>query len=110
MNFSGQEQPTGEAYFSGSAFFFASCVKVHGGTTPFIRGRRRSTARLVVQIEEHWREGMAAWAAVLDATLHRTRPIMFIAAAVECLEDAERRERQRERRRLRVSAQRWKRS
>jgi len=41
----------------------------------------RNSVILVVQIEEHRRAGMAAWAAVLDATMHRTRPIMLTAAA-----------------------------
>jgi multidrug efflux pump subunit AcrB len=41
----------------------------------------RNSVILVVQIEEHRREGMATWAAVLDATMHRTRPIMLTAAA-----------------------------
>ncbi len=41
----------------------------------------RNSVILVVQIEEHRREGMAAWVAVLDATMHRTRPIMLTAAA-----------------------------
>ena len=41
----------------------------------------RNSVILIVQIEEHRREGMATWAAVLDATMHRTRPIMLTAAA-----------------------------
>jgi len=41
----------------------------------------RNSVILVVQIEEHRCDGMAAWAAVLDATMHRTRPIMLTAAA-----------------------------
>ena len=41
----------------------------------------RNSVILVVQIEKHRREGMATWAAVLDATTHRTRPIMLTAAA-----------------------------
>lgn len=41
----------------------------------------RNSVILIVQIEEHRREGMGTWEAVLDATLHRTRPIMLTAAA-----------------------------
>jgi multidrug efflux pump subunit AcrB len=41
----------------------------------------RNSVILIVQIEEHRRDGMGAWEAVLDATLHRTRPIMLTAAA-----------------------------
>jgi multidrug efflux pump subunit AcrB len=41
----------------------------------------RNSVILIVQIEEHRREGMATWDAVLDATMHRTRPIMLTAAA-----------------------------
>ncbi|EIM29444.1 efflux RND transporter permease subunit [Microvirga lotononidis] len=41
----------------------------------------RNSVILVVQIEEHRREGWDAWEAVVDATLHRTRPILLTAAA-----------------------------
>ena len=41
----------------------------------------RNSVILVVQIEEHRRDGMGAWESVLDATRHRTRPIMLTAAA-----------------------------
>jgi multidrug efflux pump subunit AcrB len=41
----------------------------------------RNSVILVVQIEEHRRDGWNAWDAVLDATQHRTRPIMLTAAA-----------------------------
>ena len=41
----------------------------------------RNSVILIVQIEEHRREGMGTWEAVLDATMHRTRPIMLTAAA-----------------------------
>ena len=41
----------------------------------------RNSVILIVQIEEHRRDGMGTWEAVLDATLHRTRPIMLTAAA-----------------------------
>ena len=41
----------------------------------------RNSVILIVQIEEHRSEGMGTWEAVLDATMHRTRPIMLTAAA-----------------------------
>ena len=41
----------------------------------------RNSVILIVQIEEHQRDGMGPWDAVLDATIHRTRPIMLTAAA-----------------------------
>ena len=41
----------------------------------------RNSVILIVQIEEHRRDGMGTWEAVLDATMHRTRPIMLTAAA-----------------------------
>jgi multidrug efflux pump subunit AcrB len=41
----------------------------------------RNSVILIVQIEEHRRNGMGTWEAVLDATMHRTRPIMLTAAA-----------------------------
>ena len=41
----------------------------------------RNSVILIVQIEEHRRDGMGPWDAVLDATIHRTRPIMLTAAA-----------------------------
>ena len=41
----------------------------------------RNSVILVVQIEQHRRDGWNAWDAVLDATQHRTRPILLTAAA-----------------------------
>ena len=41
----------------------------------------RNSVILVVQIETLRREGLEAWAAVLEATEHRMRPIMLTAAA-----------------------------
>jgi len=41
----------------------------------------RNSVILIVQIEEHQRDGMGSWNAILDATIHRTRPIMLTAAA-----------------------------
>ena len=41
----------------------------------------RNSVILVVQIEEHRRDGMEAWEAVRESTRHRTRPIMLTAAA-----------------------------
>lgn len=41
----------------------------------------RNSVILVVQIDEHLREGWDAWEAVVDATMHRTRPILLTAAA-----------------------------
>lgn len=41
----------------------------------------RNSVILVVQIEDHRREGWDAWDAVVDATMHRTRPILLTAAA-----------------------------
>ena len=42
----------------------------------------RNSVILVVQIEEHLRqEGWEPWDAVVDATMHRTRPILLTAAA-----------------------------
>jgi multidrug efflux pump subunit AcrB len=41
----------------------------------------RNSVILIVQIEEHRSEGMGAWEAVLESTMHRTRPIMLTAAA-----------------------------
>jgi multidrug efflux pump subunit AcrB len=41
----------------------------------------RNAVILIVQIEDHRRDGMDAWASVLDATQHRTRPILLTAAA-----------------------------
>ncbi|BCH21574.1 efflux RND transporter permease subunit [Mesorhizobium sp. L-8-3] len=41
----------------------------------------RNSVILVVQIEDHRREGWDAWEAVVDATMHRTRPILLTAAA-----------------------------
>jgi multidrug efflux pump subunit AcrB len=41
----------------------------------------RNSVILIMQIEEQRRAGMPAWEAVLDATMHRTRPIMLTAAA-----------------------------
>jgi multidrug efflux pump len=41
----------------------------------------RNSVILIVQIEELRRAGMAIWDAVLEATMHRTRPIMLTAAA-----------------------------
>jgi multidrug efflux pump subunit AcrB len=41
----------------------------------------RNSVILVVQIEDHRRDGMAAWDAVVDATQHRARPILLTAAA-----------------------------
>jgi multidrug efflux pump len=41
----------------------------------------RNSVILVVQIEDQRRDGMGAWEAVLDATQHRTRPILLTAAA-----------------------------
>lgn len=41
----------------------------------------RNSVILVVQIEEHRKEGQNAWEAVIDATKHRMRPILLTAAA-----------------------------
>jgi multidrug efflux pump subunit AcrB len=41
----------------------------------------RNAVILIVQIEDLRREGLAAWDAVVEATKHRTRPIMLTAAA-----------------------------
>jgi multidrug efflux pump subunit AcrB len=41
----------------------------------------RNSVILIVQIEEHRRDGMGTWEAVLESTMHRTRPIMLTAAA-----------------------------
>nr|WP_202050066.1 efflux RND transporter permease subunit [Microvirga mediterraneensis] len=41
----------------------------------------RNSVILIVQIEDHRREGWDPWDAVVDATTHRTRPIMLTAAA-----------------------------
>ncbi|WP_152047161.1 efflux RND transporter permease subunit [Aureimonas psammosilenae] len=41
----------------------------------------RNSVILVVQIEDHIKEGWGRWDAVLDATEHRMRPIMLTAAA-----------------------------
>ncbi len=41
----------------------------------------RNSVILVVQIEQHRKEGMSPWHAVVDATEHRMRPIMLTAAA-----------------------------
>jgi multidrug efflux pump subunit AcrB len=41
----------------------------------------RNSVILIVQIEDHRRAGMDAWASVLDATEHRMRPIILTAAA-----------------------------
>jgi multidrug efflux pump subunit AcrB len=41
----------------------------------------RNSVILIVQIEEHRSKGMGPWEAVLESTMHRTRPIMLTAAA-----------------------------
>ena len=41
----------------------------------------RNSVILVVQIDDHLREGWDPWEAVIDATMHRTRPILLTAAA-----------------------------
>ena len=41
----------------------------------------RNSVILIVQIEEHRRDGMGTWEAVLESTMHRTRPIILTAAA-----------------------------
>jgi multidrug efflux pump subunit AcrB len=41
----------------------------------------RNSVILIVQIEEHRSEGMEPWEAVLESTMHRTRPIILTAAA-----------------------------
>jgi multidrug efflux pump subunit AcrB len=41
----------------------------------------RNSVILVVQIEELRKEGKSAWDAIVEATQHRTRPIMLTAAA-----------------------------
>jgi multidrug efflux pump subunit AcrB len=41
----------------------------------------RNSVILVVQIDDHLRDGWDQWAAVVDATTHRTRPILLTAAA-----------------------------
>ena len=41
----------------------------------------RNSVILIVQIEEHRRDGMGPWEAVLESTMHRTRPIILTAAA-----------------------------
>jgi multidrug efflux pump len=41
----------------------------------------RNSVILVVQIEELRQEGWAPWEAVVEATMHRTRPILLTAAA-----------------------------
>ncbi|QEL23839.1 efflux RND transporter permease subunit [Bosea sp. F3-2] len=41
----------------------------------------RNSVILIVQIEDLRREGWAPWQAVVEATMHRTRPILLTAAA-----------------------------
>jgi multidrug efflux pump subunit AcrB len=41
----------------------------------------RNSVILVVQIEDLRREGWGPWEAVIEATMHRTRPILLTAAA-----------------------------
>jgi multidrug efflux pump subunit AcrB len=41
----------------------------------------RNSVILVVQIEDLRRDGWDAWDAVVEATMHRTRPILLTAAA-----------------------------
>ncbi|WP_262266115.1 efflux RND transporter permease subunit [Microvirga yunnanensis] len=41
----------------------------------------RNSVILIVQIDDHLREGWDPWEAVVDATMHRTRPILLTAAA-----------------------------
>jgi multidrug efflux pump subunit AcrB len=41
----------------------------------------RNSVILIVQIEELRREGRDPWEAVVEATMHRTRPILLTAAA-----------------------------
>ena len=41
----------------------------------------RNSVILVVQIEDLRREGWAPWQAVIEATMHRTRPILLTRAA-----------------------------
>lgn len=41
----------------------------------------RNSVILVVQIEDLRREGLGPWQAVVEATMHRTRPILLTAAA-----------------------------
>ncbi|WP_439530619.1 efflux RND transporter permease subunit [Pannonibacter sp.] len=41
----------------------------------------RNSVILIVQIEDLRREGWAPWEAVVEATMHRTRPILLTAAA-----------------------------
>src|ERR1700730_867740 len=41
----------------------------------------RNSVILIVQIEEHRSEAMGSWEAVLESTMHRTRPIILTAAA-----------------------------
>ncbi|WP_414474365.1 efflux RND transporter permease subunit [Microvirga sp. M2] len=41
----------------------------------------RNSVILIVQIEDLRREGWAPWEAVIEATMHRTRPILLTAAA-----------------------------
>lgn len=41
----------------------------------------RNSVILVTQIDEYERDGMAPWAAVVEATVHRMRPILLTAAA-----------------------------
>jgi multidrug efflux pump len=41
----------------------------------------RNSVILIVQIEELRREGWDPWEAVVEATMHRTRPILLTAAA-----------------------------
>jgi multidrug efflux pump subunit AcrB len=41
----------------------------------------RNSVILIVQIEDLRREGCAPWQAVVEATMHRTRPILLTAAA-----------------------------
>ncbi|MCA1952051.1 MAG: efflux RND transporter permease subunit [Hyphomicrobiales bacterium] len=41
----------------------------------------RNSVILIMQIEDLRRDGVEAWEAVVDATMHRTRPILLTAAA-----------------------------
>ncbi len=60
---------------------FADGLCRHPGSLGLIGILIRKSVVLIVQIEEHRRVGMGTWAAVLDAKMHRTRPIMLTAAA-----------------------------
>jgi multidrug efflux pump subunit AcrB len=63
--------------FSGRPLGFVSIL----GVLALIGIIIRNSVILVVQIDEHRRDGHAPWDAVVEATCHRMRPILLTAAA-----------------------------